>query len=292
MWFKNLALYRLSNWAETAESLSRQLARHPLQPCGAAEAQRSGWLPPHEEDFVHVLAPHLWITLGTERKLLPASVIAQQAQQRGETFEQTRGYKPGRKQMKEIKESVIEELLPRAFSVQRRTHAWIHPERGWLIVDSANPTRAEELLETLRKGGITFSAAPLRTHLSPVSAMTDWLINDATPARFTIDRDCELRARQDERMKVRYACHALDSQEMRQHVQTGKDVIRLALTWGQKVSFVLDEALQLRRIAPLDILTQQASDDNPMDTDFVLMTLELTALIDDLIEALDGMDER
>lgn len=293
MWFKNLMLYRLTDWTETAESLSRQLARQPLQPCGGSETQRHGWLPPHEEDFVHSLSSHLWITLGTDRKLLPASVIAQQTQLRGEEFEQSRGYKPGRKQLKDIKEAVVDDLLPRAFSVQRRTHAWIHPERHWLIIDSATPARAEELLETLRKNDISFGAAPLRTRLSPVTAMTDWLVNHSLPSVFTIDRDCEWRARQDERMKVRYAHHALDSQEMRQHVQSGKDVTRLAMTWGQKISFVLDDALQLRRLAPLDILTErEATEDRGFDADFALMTVELTALLDDLIEALDGLDER
>lgn len=293
MWFKNLMLYRLTDWTETAESLSRQLARQPLQPCGGSEIQRHGWLPPHEEDFVHSWSPHLWITLGTDRKLLPASVIAQQTRLRGEEFEQSRGYKPGRKQLKDIKEAVVDELLPRAFSVQRRTHAWIHPERQWLIIDSATPARAEELLETLRKNDLSFGAVPLRTRLSPVTAMTDWLINDSLPHVFTIDRDCEWRARQDERMKVRYAHHALDSQEMRQHVQSGKDVTRLAMTWGQKISFVLDDAWQLRRLAPLDILTErEATEDRGFDSDFALMTVELTALLDDLIEALDGLDER
>ncbi len=293
MWFKNLVMYRLGNWNESAESLSRHLARQPLQPCGAGEMQRHGWIPPMEEDFAHAVPPHLWITLATEKKLLPASVISQEARLRGEAFEQTRGYKPGRKQMKDIKESVIDELMPRAFAVQRTTHAWIHPTRQWLIIDSANMNRAEELLETLRKSGLSFSANPLRTRLSPVTAMTDWLINDTLPSTFTIDRDCELRSRQDERMKVRYAHHALDGGEMRGHVQSGKDVTRLALTWGQKISFVLDEALQLRRVAPLDILLEQRqTEDATMDADFALMTLELSSLIDDLIEVLDGLDER
>ncbi len=293
MWFKNLVLYRLTQWTETADTLSRQLARQPLLPCGGGEVQRHGWLPPQNEDYVHSLSPHLWITLGTDRKLLPASVIAQQAQIRSEEFEQQRGYKPGRKQIKDIKDGVVDELLPRAFSVQRRTHAWINPEHNWMIIDSSSSARAEELLEVLRKGDVTFGATPLRTRLSPLHAMTEWLIHDSPPHGFTIDRDCEWRARQDERMKVRYAHHTLNSQEMRQHVQSGKDVTRLALTWAEKISFVLDDTLQLRRIAPLDILTErEATEDNGFDADFALMTIELTALIEDLIDALDGLDER
>ncbi|WP_297473092.1 recombination-associated protein RdgC [Ferrovum sp.] len=293
MWFKNLVLYRLGDWKDSAESLSERLSHRPLQSCTGSDLQRNGWLPPNDEDFVYTLPPHLLICLGIEKKLLPASVIAQQARQRAEEFEHTRGYKPGRKQMKDIKEEVTDELLPRAFSVQRRTHAWIDPQNHWLAVDSANPGRAEEVLETLRKCGVEFSAAPLRTRLSPVTAMTQWLVEDTLPAVFTIDQDCELRARQDERMKVRYAHHSLEGAEIRQHVQGGKEVSRLALTWGQKISFVLDEALQLRRLSPHDILSESSNaGEEAFDNDFTLMTSEFSHLIRDLVEALDGVDER
>ncbi|NDU85499.1 MAG: recombination-associated protein RdgC [Ferrovum sp.] len=292
MWFKNLQLYRLRAWQDSAEALSTHLSRLPLQSCGASDMQRSGWVPPNDEDFVYPLASHFLICLGTEKKLLPASVIAQHTRQRAEEFEQTRGYKPGRKQLKDLKEATTDELLPRAFAVQRKTYAWIDQKGGWLVVDSANVARAEEVLEHLRKCAVEFTATPVRTQLSPASAMTRWLTDDAPPTAFTIDQDCELRARQDERMKVRYAHHALDTADIQQHVKGGKEVARLALTWAQKISFMLDDTLQIKRLSPLDILTERTQgNDDAFASDFALMTAELGHLIPDLIEALDGLDE-
>jgi Putative exonuclease, RdgC. len=56
---------------------------------------------------------------------------------------------------------------------------------------------------------------------------------------------------------------------------------------------VLDEALQLRRLSPHDILSESSNaGEEAFDNDFTLMTSEFSHLIRDLVEALDGVDER
>ena len=61
-----------------------------------------------------------------------------------------RGYQPGRKALRELKERVIEELLPKAFVRSRITHAWIDAENGWLAINTSFPVKAEEVIEHLR----------------------------------------------------------------------------------------------------------------------------------------------
>jgi recombination associated protein RdgC len=292
MWFKNLVVYRLTQWNISPDTLEEKLSQHTLQPCSGLEMQSRGWVSPKDEGspLVHTLGPQMMISLGTEKKLLPATVINQFAKSRAVELEEQQGYKPGRKQMKEIKESITDELLPRAFAIRRKTCAWIDPVGGWLVVDAASLASSDELTESLIKilEGVSFSL--VRTDMSASGAMTAWLAGDS-PSGFTIDRDCELRASGEERATVRYVRHALESEEIARHIKSGKEVTRLAMTWQDRISFVLHENLQLKRLAPLDILKEQADyddRDDVFDTDFALMTGELRKLLPDVVEALGG----
>jgi recombination associated protein RdgC len=121
--------------------------------------------------------------------------------------------------------------------------------------------------------------------------MADWLVAGEAPANFTIDRDCELKAADGEKPVVRYARHALDIDEIREHIQAGKQPTRLALTWRDRVSFTLTEGLQLKKIAFLDgVFEGQAKPkgDEGFDADAAIATGELAPMIDDLIDALGG----
>ncbi len=293
MWFKNLLVYRLTKWDIAPETLETNLSQQALQPCSGLETQRLGWLPPKAEGepFVHVLGSQMLISLGVEKKLLPATVINQVAKARAIEVEEQQGYKPGRKQMKQIKEAVTDELLPRAFVVRRKTYAWIDPQGKWLVIDAANLAKADELVEMLIKSvdGIAFE--PIKTSSSATSAMTNWLAGGYLSSTFTVDRDCELRASGEERATVRYVRHTLETEEISKHIKAGKEVTRLAMTWSDKLSFVLHENLQLKRLAPLDLLKEQADSyeaDDSFDTDFAIMTGELKKLLPDIVNELGG----
>lgn len=293
MWFKNLLVYRLTRWDATPAALEEKLSQHALQPCSGMEMQRAGWVSPKAEDepFVHTLGTQMLICLGVEKKLLPASVINQFAKARAIEIEEQQGYKPGRKQMKEIKEAITDELLPRAFAIRRKTCAWIDPAGEWLVVDAASLAKADELIELLIKTLDGIALEPIKTNMSASAAMTAWLAGNDSPAAFTIDRDCELRGTGDERATVRYVRHDLEAEEISKHIKAGKEVTRLAMTWNDKLSFVLHENLQLKRLAPLDILKEQTDSsaaDEVFDADFALMTGELKKLLPGIVDALGG----
>jgi recombination associated protein RdgC len=280
MWFKNLQLYRLpSPWHIGAKRLEEQLARFAFKPAGKTEHLARGWIAPCGDDqLVHALRRQWLIALGVEQKLLPASVINQAAKERAARMEQQLGYKPGRKQMREIKENVTEELLPRAFSRYRTTFAWVDPVNGWFVVDAANVKKAEEIVEVLRWSVDDFPAALLQTQTSPVAAMSAWLLAGEAPEAFSIDSECELKSPLEEKAMVRYSRHPLDTPEVRAHIAAGKLPTRLALTWRDRVSFVLSERGELKKLDFLDV----------QETDFALMSGELIRLLEDLVDALGG----
>ncbi|RFC37812.1 MAG: recombination associated protein RdgC [Candidatus Nitrotoga sp. SPKER] len=293
MWFKNLQIYRIIHWNTFPAELEVALSKHTLHSCLSMEIQSRGWVSPKadNEPLVHTLGQQMLIVLGVEKKLLPVSVINQFAKLRAAEIEEQQGYKPGRKQMKEIKEFVTDELLPRAFALRRKTYAWIDPVNRWFVIDTSNAAKADELIELLHRSIEGCSLALVKTAKSPASAMTAWLAGDDVPASLSIDRDCELCGTGDEKATVRYVRHALDSAEIIRHVKEGKKATRLAMTWRDKISFTLNENMQLKRIAALDFIEEQinsSESEDTFDTDFAIMTGELPHLLADLMEALGG----
>lgn len=256
--------------------------------------QSLGWVPPREGGtLVHALDGQYLISLRAEKKLLPATVINQFTKIRAQEIEEQQGYKPGRKQMREIKEDVTEELLPKAFSIYRDTRVWIDTRNHWLVIDAAAAAKSDEIMGMLAKALEPFPITPLYVELSPASAMTNWLVSDEPPSAFTIDQDTELRSTSESRAVVRYVRHSIDIDEVRKHVEAGKQCTRLALTWADRVSFVLTDGLEVKRVAPLDVLkeNQDASAQNDaeeFDSDFALMTGELAQLLNELVDALGG----
>lgn len=296
MWFRNLQIFRLGDeWRWELQQLSEKLARTGFQSCGALDMQSRGWVPPRGEDGELVLAVNRqWLlALGVEQKLLPASVVRQYAQGRIEELEAQQGYKVGSRQARDIREQITSELLPRALVKRRLTYAWIDPVNHWFVVDAASPAKAEEVIEQLKESLDDVPMKLLRTRLSPASAMTGWLTTGEAPAGFTIDRDCELKAAGEEKAMVRYVRHDLDAGELRHHLESGKTATKLALTWRDRISFVLTEQLQVKRLAFLDILKEDAERQaeqgaDLFEADFALMSGELPQLLADLATALDG----
>lgn len=296
MWFKNLQIYRLpANWDITLEQFEAQLAKKPFHPCASQDMESRGWLSPlGNEALVHAVGGQWLVALGFEHRLLPSAVVKQEADERAEELAEQQGYKLGRKQMKELREQITQELLPRAFTRRRRLFAWIDPVNGWLVVDAASQSKAEDLIEQLRHTLDHFPLALLRTERSPMSAMADWLAGGEAPAGFTIDQDCELRSVAEDKAAVRYVRHPLEGDEVKGHLEAGKLPTRLALTFDDRISFVLTEKLEIKRLDFLDIVRDQLGEADKDDAEavfnaeFALMTGELSHLLPAMVDALGG----
>lgn len=294
MWFKNLQMFRLSaGWSIGANELEDMLAKQAFAPCGGADMQSQGWVPVRDKgSLVHTVNRQILLRFCTEKKLLPASVINQATKAKVEEAEEQQGYKPGKKQRKEIKEQVTDELLPRAFAVSSSTHVWIDPVHGWLVVDAASPTKTDDVFKWLLRSIPALPVASLRVVRAPGEAMTNWLELDEAPAGFTVDQDAELRSIGENRATVKYTHHTLEADDTRRHIKGGKRCTKLALTWNDRVSFVLTDALAIKRVAVLDVLKENGStsqdESERFDSDFLLMAGELNGLLNSLVDALGG----
>ncbi|HEU4626849.1 MAG TPA: recombination-associated protein RdgC [Steroidobacteraceae bacterium] len=299
MWFKNLIVYRLpADWSVSAAELEEHLAKRPLQPCGPFDMFSRGWVAPAATGrLLHTVNQQHLIALGVDQKLLPASIIRQVAAERAAAQATEQGFPVGRRQMRDIKLRVTEELRARALTRRRITRAWIDPENGWFVVDAAGAAKAEELVETLRETLGSLAVTFMETVRSPQQSMSAWLTHGDAPSRFVIDQDLELQSADANKATVRYARHPLDVREVQQHLKAGKYPMKLGLTWSDRISFILTDKLQVKRVEFLE-MTRDTADGGEIDEaeqfdiDFAVMTGELAKLLEDLGEALGGQPQR
>jgi recombination associated protein RdgC len=292
--FKNLMVYRIdAGWQPSFAQMQDSLEAERFVPCGASQEKAIGWVEPRGEahaPLVEVVAGQLILKLKIETKSVPTSVVNRKAKERSSQIETTTGRKPGKKEMREIKDDVKLSLMPMAFTKEASIWVWIDPEAQFLMLDVGTQAKADEVVTLLAKSFAGLGMKLLNTQMSPQASMSSWLLEQEPPACLTVDRECELKAADESKAVVRYVRHALDTEEVKQHIAAGKLPTRLALTWDSRVSFVLTEALQLKKLTFLDSVFEGTSSekDEGFDADVAIATGELRKLLPDLLEALGG----
>jgi recombination associated protein RdgC len=232
------------------------------------------------------------------QKVLPAAVIKEEVRQRAKQLAQEQGFAVIRKQLRDLKDKVAAEFRAKAFVRKVVTRAWIDPTNGWLVVDASGAARAEKLVETLRDTLGSLSVTLIDTEYLPQQAMATWVCTGDAPLRFTLDTDLELQAADQSKSTVRYARHALDGKDIHAHINDGKAVTKLGLTWSNRVTFVLSSKLEVKRINFLNIGNDagesetELSAEEQFEADYTLMTGELSNLLEDLALALGGEPQR
>lgn len=297
MLFKNLIIYRLpADFADAPAALEASLADRCLFPCAPFEMVSRGWVSSSPaQRLLHSVESHRLLCLGTEEKLLPSSIVRQVALERAAKLAGEQGFPAGRKQLRDIRLQVTEELKARALCRRRETRAWIDAANGWFVVDAASVQRAESLVDTLRDTLGSFAVVPLATERSPAVVMSSWLNAGQAPAPFAIDDNLELRATDKTPAIIRYGHCSPESRELRARLSAGMMPTRLGLTWNGRVSFVLTDKGGIRQLEFLELQQDdpagEGDDVEPVerfDAELLLMGGELSQLIADLVAALGG----
>ncbi|MGZ8187438.1 MAG: recombination-associated protein RdgC [Methylosarcina sp.] len=298
MWFKNLCIFRLTEaFPLTSDELEKKLQALPFRSTGPHEEFSFGWTSPLNKassQLVHSSNGFMMLCGKKEEKVLPSAVVNEMVQDKILEAEEKQGYKLSKKERSAIKDELIFELLPKAFTFSRKTYAYIDPKGSWLIVDAASAKSAEDLLSYLRKCLGSLPAIPLNTVEKPSITMTDWLLNSQAPDDILIEDECELRSPEEEGGIIRCKRHDLAVPEIKNHLDTGKLVIKLAVKWADRISFIVDEHLAIKRVRFLDLIQDQVTEVDTeneaerFDVDFAIMSLELSNFLPRLLEIFGG----
>lgn len=256
MWIKNLNVFQAEEklpW--TAAELEDRLAAALCPACGSQTLSTEGFAPPlkghsamtYSVDSV-VFALHQEIS-----RLLPGPVVAEAVDTRVETIEAEQGRKVGRKERADIKDQVVFELLPQAFTRSRHTGVLIDLNYNRVWVDCSSDSRAEQVVSALREALGTLPVAPIGPLVTSAALLTRWLRDPASlPDHLTLGDRCELQGENDPQAIVRCTAVDLSTEEILAHLDTGMQVSRLNLCWDEQLEFDLTSQLALKRIRPLD----------------------------------------
>ena len=304
MWFKHLHLYRLHDAPElSSDALASALQEHAAKPLGNADARRLGWTAPAGRmgggQLVHEIQSHRLLSALRQERLLPASVVKEEVDELVADIEASESRKVTRKEKTAFKEQVTENLLPRAFVRSQKIDLWWDTKGQMIGINASSRTRAEDILDLLRETLGSLKVTPLSSQTLPIRAMTTWLGDVASrPADLQLGDQVELKAKGDDGV-LRARQVDLDSDEIQQLLESGRQASKLAVSLEGRLSFVLHDDLALKSLRFGDALIEEAdhADDSDdalarLETDFILMAQALSTDIPRLIEWLGGETQR
>jgi recombination associated protein RdgC len=295
--FKNIVIYRIApGWAPSLEDMEAALDAARFVACGATQDKAVGWVEPRGEahgPLVESVAGQRILKLQIESKSVPSATVRKKAQEDADHIEATTGRKPGKKEMKALREDALLALLPQAFPRAVSVLVWLDLQRGWLVADATSQGKLDEVVTALVRAFDGLALTLLQTDWTPTGAMTQWLSAtspDEWPEGFAVERACELRSSDEEMSVVKFNRHNLAIDEVRKHITEGKLPTQLAMSWEGRIGFVLTDALRLKKLNFLEgVFADRAEDaESGFDADVALSTGELQKLIPALIEALGG----
>ncbi|MEL7893465.1 recombination-associated protein RdgC [Vreelandella neptunia] len=304
MWFKHLHLYRIhEQQLLSPEQMAVVLDEQRAKSLGNADARRLGWTAPAGRlgggQLLHEIQGHRLISALRQERMLPASVVKEEVDEQVAEIEASEGRKVTRKEKTALKEQATEALLPRAFVRSQKIDLWWDIERQLIGVNTSSRARAEDVLDLLRETLGSLKVTPLSTQTMPIRAMTTWVDDAASrPADLQLGDNVELKAKGDDGV-VRARQVDLDSDEMQQLLESGRQASKLALSIEGQLSFILHDDLALKSLRFGDALIEEAdhTDDGDdalarLETDFILMAGSLRTNVARLVEWLGGETQR
>jgi len=287
MLFKNLTFFRFPQEIDFSQ-INELLPQAQLKPVGAMDLSSRGFISPlgreEKQQLSRQINNVLWLTVGTETKILPASVVNDLLEQKIEQIHQQQGPRPGGKERRQLKADLVAELLPRAFVKSSRTDLWLDLEHGFVAINGSSQKTGETIVNDIRKLLGSFPAVPLNSATAPRALLTAWIAGEPLPDGLMLGHECEMKDPVEGGAVVRCQHHELRCAEIDKHLDAGKKATKVALQFEDSLSFVLGEDLILRKLkfldGALDQIEYSAEDDRQAELDalFVLQSGEIRRL--------------
>ena len=298
MWFKNIRLYQFTRPFEmSADELDQKMSEFVFQPCSSVERSRFGWVSPlgkAEEALTHSVGHYIMVCARKDEKVLPASVVNDAVNEEIEELEAKQSRKVYRKEKMQIKDDVTAALLPRAFSRTRKVFAYIDNRAGLLVINTSSASAAEELISGLRECLGSMPVVPADVQQAPGAVMTGWLQDTKADGQFEISENCELLNPAEDGNSIRCSGQDLAADEIKVHLEAGKQIKKLGVVWNQSLSCVLGNDLTISRLRFEDMVLEKAQEGDAetaaqqFDQDFAVMTLTLTGLFSAMFDVFGG----
>lgn len=292
MWFKQIQIFQLTdNISYSPDKLLEQLEPLAFTSCLPSFHSSVGWATPFDDDngpLVHAVNGYIMICLQIEEKILPATVVRQELNEKIKSIEAEQDRKVRQKEKLSLKDEVVLTLLPRAFTKFTRVHAYIDTKNQWLVVNTTNASKTEQFINMFKKS-VTDHVRPFNLKkVSPI--ITHWLKTQDYPNTFAIEKACVLQDPNQQTRIIRCQHQDLFASGIQALIKDGCAAKQLALSWEDRVHFVLADEFSLRSVQYQDDVLSQADEmgietkNQQFDADFAIMTLTLSKLFSDLLD--------
>lgn len=293
LWFKNAIIYQLNN----DNLLDKQTIENALKsalfsPCGNLDTTKMGWVSPYDDnnldDFIIDMQGHLLLRIKKETKILPAPVIKQALNEKIDKQEKALSRKLSKNEKATLKDEVMIDLMPRAFSKYNYYWLWIDIENKRIIIDCSSFKLAEDILAILRKELGALALTPLSIEKPLEKIMTTWVREKLSFPPFILGDEAELKDPLEGNGIISCKNQDITSDEMLVHLDSGKWVTKLKIIDERGINFIINPDLTLKRIKFDSVILDENEDigsdefDKRLEADFYIMANTLSSSINDL----------
>ena len=296
MFFKNIFVFAFTRpFTTTDEDLHAEMHNHCFTPCASTELRHFGWTNSLGKGSTLTTESNgnILICARSEEKILPVQVIKDLVDERIDTLEVEQNHTATKKEREQIKEDVIFELLPRAFSRTVDTHAYINTKENIIVVNTSSRGKAEDVLALLRKTLGTLPVTSISPEVAPDELMTNWVIDadceDGVMGKlFNLGVEAHFNSLGDDGASAVVKNQDLSSDEVKAHLDADQYVTKLSIEFDDTMSFILCDDLSIKRIKFFDVIREQNDDidkddvNSRLEADFTLMSGELNRMINSL----------
>ena len=292
LWFKNAIIYQLNNdTLLNKDAIEKAIKSHLFMPCGNLDTTKMGWVSPYHDnnqnDLIVDMQGHLLLRIKKETKILPAPVIKQTLLEKIDKQEQALSRKLTKNEKASLKDEVMIDLMPRAFSKYNHYWLWIDTENKRIVVDCSSFKQAEDILAILRKELGALALTPLSIDKPLEQIMTTWVKEKLDFSPFILGDQAELKDPLEGNGIISCKNQEITSDEMRIHFDSGKWITKMKIVDERGVNFIVNSDLTFKRIKFDSIILDENEDissdefDKRLEADFFIMSKVLSNTIND-----------
>lgn len=271
LWLKAITCLNLVDFTETsAEALAEKLQAQRFSPCTSVERERHGFVPAFEQEaLVRKVKDVFWMQIMSEVKPIPGAVVKRLLRDKVEKVEKEEIRKVSKKEKKEFKEVIVDELVANAVPVQSTLTIMLDPVAKLIVFSSTSNKRVEHAMTLLLRCLDNLNMSRMQ-FAKTIQGQMSALLLDEDSSIFKTDSSLVLKGPGSPAASVRFSQHSLAGPEVITHLNAGLRPVALELGWLERLSFVLTDTFEIKKLTFLELVTKEFEESAPEDPEALI----------------------